>query len=78
MRKTTFTESEYTELKRLISKKVLADRSEQKKIRDKIRKIGFHYSDFSSKKGYTVSDLEELVRNKQIKITVSSTNEFQS
>lgn len=73
MRKTTFTKSEYTELKKLISQKVLADRSEQKKIRDKIRKIGFHYSNFSSKKGYDVSDLEELVRNKQIKIIVGST-----
>jgi hypothetical protein len=68
MRKTTFTKSEYSELKKLISIKVLADRSEQKRIRDKIRKTGFHYSDFSSKKGYNVSDLEELVRNKQIKI----------
>jgi|TARA_R100001530_G_C4289037_1_gene147536 hypothetical protein len=76
MRKTTFTKSEYAELKKLISQKVLADRSEQKRIRDKIRKIGFHYSDFSSKKGYNVSDLEELVRNKQIKLIGGSTPEF--
>lgn len=76
MRKKTFNESEYSELKKLISKKVLANRSEGKNIRDKIRKIGFHYSDFSSKKGYTVSDLEELVSNKQIKIIGGSSNEF--
>lgn len=76
MRKTTFTKSEYAELKKLISKKVLADRSEQKRIRDKIRKIGFYYSDFSSKKGYHVSDLEELVRNKLIKIIGGTTNEI--
>ncbi len=76
MRKTTFTKSEYAELKKLISQKVLADRSEQKRIRDKIRKIGFHYSDFSSKKGYNVSDLEELVRNKQVRIIGDSTPEL--
>lgn len=76
MRKTTFTKSEYAELKKLISQKVLADRNEQKRIRDKIRKIGFHYSDFSSKKGYNVSDLEELVRNKQINIIGGATPEL--
>ncbi len=68
MRKTTFTKSEFSELKKLVSKKVLADRNEQKKIRNAIRKIGFHFSDFSSKKGYDVADLEELVRAGQIKI----------
>lgn len=78
MRKTTFTKSEYSELKKLISKKVLAEKTEQRKIRNSIRKIGLHFSDFSSKKGYNVSDIEELVRNKQIKIIVDSTNEIQS
>jgi hypothetical protein len=68
MRKTTFTKSEYNELKKLISKKVLADRNEQKKIRNSIRKIGFHFSDFSSKKGYDISDLENLVHSGEIKI----------
>lgn len=68
MRKTTFTKAEHNELKKLISKKVLADKSEQKKIRNNIRKIGFHYSDFSSKKGYNVSDLENLIRSGEIKI----------
>ena len=77
MRKSTFTKGEYTELKRLISKKVLADKSEQKKIRNSIRKIGFHFSDFSSKKGYNVSDFNELVRNKQIKIIAGSKIEAQ-
>ncbi len=78
MRKTTFTKSEYAELKKLISKKVLADGSEQKRIRDKIRKIGFHYSDFSSKKGYNVSDLEELLRDKQIKVIGNIAPEIKS
>jgi hypothetical protein len=68
MRKTTFTKSEFSEIKKLVSKKILADRNEQKKIRNAIRKIGFHFSDFSSKKGYDVSDLDDLVRVGQIKI----------
>jgi len=68
MRKTTFTKSEFRELKKLISRKVLAERNEQKKIRNSIRNIGFHFSDFSQKKGYDVSDLENLVRLGKIKI----------
>ncbi|WP_221418072.1 GIY-YIG nuclease family protein, partial [Fulvivirga kasyanovii] len=52
----------------LISKKVLTDKDEQKKIRRRIRRIGFHYSDFSSKKGYDVSDLEALLNSGRIKI----------
>jgi hypothetical protein len=68
MRKTKFTKNEYNELKLLISKKALSDRDEQKKIRNRIRRIGFHFSDFSSKKRYDVSDLEELVKSGQIQI----------
>ncbi len=68
MRKTTFTKSEFEQLRKLISQKVSAERNEQKKIRNAIRKIGFYFSDFSPKKGYDISDLEELVRKEQIKI----------
>jgi len=68
MRKTTFTKNEYNELKKLISKKVLAGRNEQKKIRNSIRRIGFHFSDFSSEKGYGNSDLENLVCSGEIEI----------
>ena len=67
-RKNEFTKDEFRELQNLISKKVLADRDEQKSIRNRIRKIGFHFSDFSSKKGYDISDLESLVKSGQIKI----------
>ncbi|MBD3581577.1 GIY-YIG nuclease family protein [Flavobacterium selenitireducens] len=69
----TFTNSEILTIKKLISEKVVATPEKQKGIRGKIRKIGFHYSDFSSKKdGYTVSDFEALIRSGQIKISDSS------
>lgn len=70
MRKLTFTHGEYNELRILISKKVLADINEQQKLHKSIRKIGFYFSDFSSKKGYGISDLEDLVRTEQIKINI--------
>lgn len=50
----------------------------KKKIRNTIRKIGFYFSDFSNKKGYKISDLEELVRNEQIKIVDDSTTNISS
>src|SRR5690554_3035638 len=66
----TFTSSEIQTIKKLISEKVVATPDKQKGIRTKIRKIGFHYSDFSTKKnGYTVSDFETLIRLGQIKIS---------
>ncbi|WP_298529653.1 GIY-YIG nuclease family protein [uncultured Christiangramia sp.] len=67
--KNTFSKEEYETLKVLISNKEKADKEEQKKIRRKIRNIGFHFSKYSSKKGYTVADFENLIRNGNIKIT---------
>jgi hypothetical protein len=65
----TFTTSQIDEIKRLIADKVEATPYKQKGIRAKIRKLGFHYSDFSSKKdGYTVADFEALIRSGQIKV----------
>lgn len=67
-RRNYFTKEEFDQIKKLVAKKVLASKSEQKTIRDQIRKIGFHFSDYSSKKGYTVADLNELVKLGYIKI----------
>jgi hypothetical protein len=65
----TFTPSQIEEIKKLISEKIKATADKQKGIRDKIRKLGFYYSDFSSAKdGYTVSDFETLIRSGQIKV----------
>lgn len=46
----TFTSSQILTIKKLIAEKVISTPDKQKGIRGKIRKIGFHYSDFSSKK----------------------------
>ena len=53
----------------MIKEKQTADKTEQKSIRNRIRKIGFYFSDFSNqKKGYDISDLEQLVNTGEIKI----------
>ncbi|HCN84053.1 MAG TPA: DNA-deoxyinosine glycosylase [Sphingobacteriaceae bacterium] len=66
---TTFTTSQIEAIKRLINRKVVASIDEQKKIRDEIRDdYHFYFSDFSSKKGYTVADLNELIRLGTIKV----------
>lgn len=69
----TFTGLQIQTMKKLIAEKVVATPDKQKGIRGKIRTIGFHYSDFSSKKGgYTVADFEALIRSGQIKISVGN------
>lgn len=67
--KTHFTSLEVDRIKELINRKIKADPSEQKSIRNAIRKIGFYYSDYSdSKKGYTVDDFDYLIQSGQITI----------
>jgi len=67
--KNQFSKSEFKQLKTLIKEKQTADKTEQKSIRNRIRKIGFYFSDFSNqKKGYDISDLEQLVNTGEIKI----------
>jgi ACT domain-containing protein len=67
--KKEFTSTEFEEIKKLVRKKVNASSEDQKTIRDRIRKIGFYYSDFSKEKdGYTLFDLEILVKNRKITI----------
>lgn len=66
----TFTSLQILTIKKLIAGKVIATPDKQKGIRGKIRNIGFHYSDFSSKKdGYTIADFEALISSGQIKIS---------
>lgn len=47
--KTNFTKKEYEAIVQLINEKLKADNSEQKTIRDAIRKIGFYFTDFYEK-----------------------------
>ncbi len=69
--KKEFIKAEIDEIKKLIRIKVTSSTNEQKRIRDKIRKIGFYYSEFSSKKGYTLKDFEALLDDGSIKVKES-------
>ena len=73
--KNQFLKSEFEQLKTLIKEKQTADKTEQKSIRNRIRKIGFYFSDFSNqKKGYNISDLEQLVKTGEIKVVGITNN----
>jgi len=60
--KSTFSQGEANAIIALIRKKVVADRNEQKRIRDKIRAIGFYASDFGIGGGYTEHDFLRLIK----------------
>lgn len=73
--KNHFSEFEFEMLKKLTSEKVKASPDKQKGIRNKIRKLGFYYSDFNNQKnGYDLKDLQQLVNSGQI--TVSGQNKL--
>ena len=59
--KATFTNEEANEIIALIRQKVLAAQPEQKRLRDKIRKIGFYASDFAIGGGYDENDFLSVV-----------------
>lgn len=69
--KKKFTSKEEHKIKELIRLKLQASSDEQKKIRAKIRDIGFYWEDFHPrteipKVEYNVENFEELVRNGSI------------
>lgn len=66
--KRSFTTKEMEKIIDLIEQKVVASKNEQRNIRNKIRLLGFYFSDFSNKKGYTVDDFKELIQAGEIKI----------
>jgi hypothetical protein len=69
--KDVFTAEEADKIRVLIEEKVKSSTEEQKKIRDKIRKIWFYYTDFYSsmvQNGYTVDDFNELIKSGKITI----------
>jgi len=63
-----FSETDANKIKNLICEKVRATPNEQKVIRNKIRRLGFYYSDFSNQKGYTVEDFNALVDSGEVVI----------
>lgn len=72
--KRKFTKNEIDLIKYLIKQKCSADRNTQKTIRNKIRKIGFYYTDFSNTKGYTPEGFEELIQTGDIKVKGGNSN----
>lgn len=51
------------EIRRLLSRLRLAERQEQKTIRARLRRMGFHISDFAGdQSGFTRSDFDDLVQ----------------
>ncbi|MFD0976564.1 hypothetical protein [Salinimicrobium gaetbulicola] len=58
--KSQFTKEEARQIEQLIKQKLVAGASEQKGIRNKIRKLGFYASDFGIGGGYTVDDFRRV------------------
>lgn len=72
-----FTPDEIETIKLLIAKKLKANTSDQKSIRTKIRKMGFHAADYGLRGGYTVTDFLNTV-NKVVKYEVVVNNKLAS
>lgn len=66
--KDTFTQSEILELKSLIRKRVAADRSAQKQIRNRMRSLGFYGRDDWDIIDCQISDLDNLKSSGRIKV----------
>lgn len=65
--KKTFTKAEETCIRQVLR---ILEEHRTKANRDKLRNLGFYITDFtSSKKGFTESDFNDLIKNKDIKIT---------
>ena len=68
-----------TTIKTLISNLKNSNSEERKKIRRKIRELGFYISDFkstSNNKNYTVAEFNNLIKNGIIKVIGKSTYDF--
>jgi len=59
--KSQFTKEEAQAISYLIEQKLKADKTKQKGIRAKIRKLGFYASDFGIGGGYTVADFKRAI-----------------
>lgn len=71
--KKEFTQSEIDNIKELINLKLQASTTEQKNIRNEIRKIGFYWEDFhpqteSPKVKYNIENFEKLIEEECITI----------
>jgi hypothetical protein len=66
--RSTFTQAEIAELRDLIRAKQTADRGRQKSLRARMRRLGFYITDFADYAGFTVSDLDDLIRHGTIAV----------
>lgn len=71
--KNEFTKAEVAELRRLIKQRCNADRGEQKKIRDKMRDIGFYGWDDFRIYNMTIDKFDDLISSGKIKILENPT-----
>ena len=68
--KKIFTSEEVKIIKILLRQKAQATKSEQKKVRAKMRDLKFYITDFDkSQTGFTVIDFENLIKNKRITVS---------
>ena len=68
--RSTFTKLEASEIRRLLTEKQTADRDTQKRVRGRLRTLGFYISDFSDDiQGFTASDFNRLVDRGTISIS---------
>lgn len=61
-----FSSAQADQIRGLLRKRAIADRAEQKRLRDELRAIAFYISDWSGP-GFAPSDFDALVRSGQIK-----------
>lgn len=69
MAKYKFTKKQFDDISVLLKRRLTENRTEQKKTRGKIRKLGFMISDY--KTGFTDLDFKKLLVSKEIEITTS-------
>ena len=60
-RRSSFTAAEISELRKLIREKQTAPADRQKTIRSKMRRMGFHITDYADYPGFVESDLDDLI-----------------
>jgi hypothetical protein len=69
MGRTNFTRAEIDQLRALVGEKQTADRSRQKTLRARMRRLGFYITDFADYSGFAVSDLDHLIQRGTITVT---------
>lgn len=72
--KSKFTKLEINQIVTLINQKLKASAQEQKRIREKIRDLGFYASDFGLGGGFKSSDFLKVIRNTNNKVSFPTTN----